>query len=233
MKLNILRKEKRNDWIHVCNNNLSPVNINNIIDTTEGRIEIGTYQHTEEDIQILAKTLCTEVTAINGTMPTLLAMAHVFLNRVKSGIVKSISDACRDLDIIYQLHSYSQLKKGEFSNLEWRLNRSLEVARSVLSGQSLDLTEGCNFFHPVTCRSWRCLYVEPKFKLGRYCFYYLQDYEPREEEITLNSTEESQKPWSFLNEREEDLDDRLSEEKELMTATRERLENEDYIGRRL
>ena len=170
MNQNILRKEKRNDWIPICNCNLSPANINS--DTAKGRIEISKYPHSEEDVQILAKTLCTEVTAIHGTMPTLLAMAHVFLNRVKSGIVKSISEACRDIDITSQLHSYSQLEKGEFANSYLRFSKSLAVARNVLSGQSLDLTEGCNFFHPMTCRSWRCLYVEPKFRLGRYCFYY-------------------------------------------------------------
>lgn len=110
----------------------------------------------------------------------MIALANVFINRVKKGIVKSISESCTDKRMVSYLKSvWNKTNKMSPELKETRYFKyCLNVVRNVLSGAWPDLTEGCDFFHPINIAPPSVPVISPwnaRRKFGNYKFYMLED----------------------------------------------------------
>ena len=94
----------------------------------------------------------------------LLAVAHVTINRAKSGEYPE-----RICDVVYQKNQFSWTKmRSKIRDYE-RYEEIRQLAYDVLQGETKDPTRGALNFHKVGTRTAR--HLKPKARIGNHIFY--------------------------------------------------------------
>jgi len=113
-------------------------------------------------VECLAKNMYFE--ARGESLHGLLAVAHVTINRAKSGEYPE-----RICDVVYQKNQFSWTKmRSKIRDYE-RYEEIRQLAYDVLQGETKDPTRGALNFHKVGTRTAR--HLKPKARIGNHIFY--------------------------------------------------------------
>ncbi len=131
----------------------------------------------EDEVRLLAATTWAE--ARSEGEDGMRAVAHVIVNRIGERFGESVEDVVRSPwqfsawnrgDPNRPLAQNPERYATEGANLEtWEIAQ--KVAREVLSGQSIDPTEGALFYHTRAIRPWWSRYGEGRREIGAHVFY--------------------------------------------------------------
>ena len=129
------------------------------------------------EVRLLAATAWAE--ARSEGEPGMRAVAHVIVNRVGARFGDDLEDVIRSPK---QFSAWNlgdpnrplaqnpeRYARGGINRVTWE--EAQKVAREVLSGQSVDPTEGALFYHTAAIRPWWSRYGQGRQQIGAHVFY--------------------------------------------------------------